>query len=435
MRTTTDTNPRPMKRRTPEERRAIEEIGEEIADLASRIDTVTHRLLTRLREFVDEGGWEAQGAKTPAHWLSWRTGMDLGAARERVRVARALGGLPLIDEALRQGRVSFAKVRAMTRVATPATEELLLQHAEVTTAGRLERICRGMRYALAMEDPEAEPERYVRHWTTESGMVRIQIQLPAEEGAILLKAVEAARTEQPPVEDRAASRAEGLLVIAERYLDEKAQQSPASPRFEVTVVVDQDALEGRGPGAAMLDDDLAVPQETARRIGCDAPKVELLVDSAGNALDVGRRSRTIPPAMRRALAFRDRGCRFPSCTNRLFVDGHHIHHWSQGGETRLDNLVMLCRRHHRAVHEGGFQVAMVEGRPIFHDPVGRLLPEQPPRDVSAETSEEFEGWLDYVVPPGPLLDPYDLPFTVGGLVDRELGVVGPRDPGGGPRDG
>lgn len=429
---TTDQNSRPMKRRTQAERRAIEEIGEEIADLATRIDTVTHRLLTKLRHFDEEGGWEAQGARTAAHWLSWRTGMELGAARERVRVARALGSLPLIDEALRKGRVSFAKVRAMTRVATAATEELLLQHAEVTTAERLERICRGMRYALAIEDPEKEPERYVRHWTTESGLVRLQIQLPAEEGAILLKALEAARTEQPPVEDRAASRAEGLLVLAERYLDEKAEKSPASPRFEVTVVVDQDSLEGRGPGAAMLDDELAVPQETARRVSCDAPKVELLVDSAGNALDVGRRSRTIPPAMRRALAFRDRGCRFPSCSNRRFVDGHHVHHWSQGGETRLDNLVMLCRRHHRAVHEGGYQVAMVEGRPIFHDPFGRLIPEQPQTHVSAETSEDFEGWLDYVVPPGPLMDPFDLPFTVGGLVDRELGAAGPRGPSRGP---
>lgn len=398
---------------------------------------MTHRLLTRLREFDEEGGWEAQGARTAGHWLSWRTGMDLGAARERVRVARALGSLPLIDEALRTGRVSFAKVRAMTRVATSATEELLLQHAEVTTAERLERICRGMRYALAVDDPEKEPERYVRHWTTDSGLVRIQIQLPAEEGAVLLKAVEAARAEQPPVEDRAASRAEGLLVLAERYLDEKAEKSPASPRFEVTVVVDQDALEGRGPGAAMLDDDLAVPQETARRISCDAPKVEVLVDSEGNALDVGRRTRTIPPAMRRALALRDRGCRFPSCTNRRFVDGHHIHHWSRGGETRLDNLVMLCRRHHRAVHEGGYQVAMLEGQLVFHDPFGRPIAEAPSPgdDVSAETSEGFEEWLDYVVPPGPLLDPYDLPFTVGGLVDRELGVVGPRGPSGGPLQG
>ena len=133
----------------------------------------------------------------------------------------------------------------------------------------------------------------------------------------------------------------------------------------------------------MLDEagGIHVSAETARRLACDAAKVTMRHGPGGEILDVGRRNRTISPALRRALAARDRQCRFPGCGN-VRCDAHHIRHWADGGRTALDNLVLLCRRHHRAVHEEGFRVTIdVVGDVQFLGPDGRPLPEAPPAPV------------------------------------------------------
>ena len=118
--------------------------------------------------------------------------------------------------------------------------------------------------------------------------------------------------------------------------------------------------------------------ETSRRLACDASRVVMRHDPAGRLLEIGARTRTIPPALRRALLHRDRGCRFPGCGLR-FGQGHHVRHWAQGGPTTLSNLVLLCRRHHRAVHEEGYHVErQPDGAPWFRRPDGRPLPEVPP---------------------------------------------------------
>ena len=130
----------------------------------------------------------------------------------------------------------------------------------------------------------------------------------------------------------------------------------------------------------MLEGVRRVPAGTSRRIACDAGRVVMTHGPDGSVLDVGRKTRTVPPAIRRALDHRDGGCRFPGCGLR-FCDAHHIKHWADGGETRLDNLVLLCRRHHRAVHEEGFGVEMVKGADgslRFYWPDGQLFPDVPP---------------------------------------------------------
>ena len=124
---------------------AIERLGEEIGELSARVDAATQRLLTCIRQFDEAGGWQQQGAISCAHWLAWRIGLDTATARERCRVARALGSLPHIDEAFARGELSYAKVRAMTRVATPANEARLLELARNATGAQMERICRGLR--------------------------------------------------------------------------------------------------------------------------------------------------------------------------------------------------------------------------------------------------------------------------------------------------
>ena len=136
-----------------------------------------------------------------------------------------------------------------------------------------------------------------------------------------------------------------------------AGRPSAGAHPEVTVLVDVEALAAEGPAAGRceLDGGAALAAETARRLCCDAGIV-VSTHRSGKVLDVGRRRRTISPALGRALRARDGCCQFPGCTNHRFVDAHHIEHWAHGGETALDNLVLLCRHHHRLVHEGGYKL-------------------------------------------------------------------------------
>ena len=143
--------------------------------------------------------------------------------------------------------------------------------------------------------------------------------------------------------------------------------------------VDADVLaDGSREGRAEIEGGPALAVESVRRLLCDASVVPMTDDEDGHPLDVGRRTRAIPPAMRRALASRDGGCRFPGCTQRRFTDGHHVKHWADGGETKLDNLVLLCRLHHRLVHEDGFRVEREpRGAFVFRTPEGRRIEDAP----------------------------------------------------------
>ena len=172
---------------------SVEDLGQEIAELSVRLDAATHRLLACIRQFDAANGWRAQGALTCAHWLSWRVGLDLATARERVRVARALGGLPAIDGALAAGTLSYAKVRALTRVATPANEATLLEMALCATGGQLERICRGYRSARGQDDPIPPEARSLRRRPLPGGMVKLEIVLSPDEADLVVRALDRAR--------------------------------------------------------------------------------------------------------------------------------------------------------------------------------------------------------------------------------------------------
>jgi len=359
-----------------------ERLGDEIAELAAHLDAATHRLLTLIRRFDESGAFADQGALTCAHWLCWRIGLELGAAREHVRVARALGALPRIDDALRHGRVSYSKVRALTRVATAGNEAALLEMARSSTASQLERICRGYRRALRAADEQSEDEadvRWFRERETDGGHVRVEMQLRPEEAAVLRRAIDVAMAEL--YRDRAATgtrvetvrRVDALVAMAERFLTAGGAVAEGAPPVEVVVHVEADALAGMADGGAAMDDGTALSQPTIERLACDARVVAVVEDSRGNVLDVGRRRRTIPTLLRRALRLRDRGCRFPGCTNRR-VDGHHVVPWARGGTTALDNLCSLCRRHHTYVHEGGFHLEIDDNGVFrFFHPDGRKL--------------------------------------------------------------
>ena len=391
---------------TPERVAALDRLGDEIALLSAHLDAASARLLELIREFDSRGGWNS-GFRSCAAWLSWRVGLDPGAARERVRVARALGTLPLLADALARGELSYAKVRALTRVATPETEARLLGVGRAGTAAHVERIVRGWRCvdrrAEARETALRHRRRGLRVSQEEDGMVVVRGRLEPVVGALLIQALAAARealyqrARVAEGEDRcgnvsaetpsmAQRQADALALLAETALHQGLDPGTPGERYQVVVHVDASALaDPEQPGQSVLEDGARVSAETSQRLACDASRVVMRHDEDGRVVEIGARTRTIPPALRRALAHRDRGCRFPGCGGR-FAEGHHLRHWAHGGPTTLSNLALLCRRHHRSVHEEGFQVARgPDGMLAFRWPDGRPLPDVPaPAAVPAD---------------------------------------------------
>ena len=422
-------------------------LGDRIATLSARIQAATYELLCYLREFDRHYGWE--GFRSCAHWLNWRTGLDLGAAREKLRVAAALADLNHLSAAMACGRLSYSVVRGLTRVATPDNEAHLVAIACCATGAQVERLVRAWRQADREALPDAEKARLARRALStrvdEDGMVVLRARLTPEVGAVVLRALEAALEQVPTaVEGEEAGiaqrRADALGLVAESALAGGLDPGRPGDRFQVTVHVEAETLRSSEPinatadttaethtirpvspepaapaaNAAIADLSAAsratrptvpepasptadtsaethaarqatpgpaapadavvgqthvetvdahhhaatgsdldagqsvieqaggihVGKDAARRIGCDSGGLVLIHAPDGGVLDVGRRTRTVPTAMRRALEGRDRnGCQFPGCNSR-HCDAHHVVHWADGGATELSNLVL-----------------------------------------------------------------------------------------------
>lgn len=422
------------------------------------------------------------GCRSMAHWLHWRCGYALRTAREKVRVAHALAELPAVHAAFARGELSYAKVRALTRIGNPENESLLMNWARYGTAAHLEKLVGGyLRYGETA--PAADPgvRRAFTRYEAGDGRVTLRFELPPEEAALVLRALEAAEAElrlleeedengsaepaapgevrddeerngyeasscreadrggvaegdfgngsaepasaaessladevptlseaewdawyeaktvrmaveavraadtdmrhgsaephSPPGPRHDRRKADALVFLASRHLDGGGAPRAIAEKFQVHVQLE--CRDGEyppccEPGAP------ALAEESVRRLGCEAALVGVVQDGEGEILDVGRRTRAVPTAMRRALRLRDGGCRFPGCTQRRWVDAHHVVHWQDGGETKLSNLVELCRHHHRRVHEGAFGLARADDGPlVFTDAEGRCIPDAP----------------------------------------------------------
>ncbi|MDE0454238.1 MAG: DUF222 domain-containing protein [Gammaproteobacteria bacterium] len=422
---------------------ALDALEAEITQLWGHINAATAHFLTLVAEFDRREGWAQHGMASCAQWLNWQCGIGAVAAREKVRTARALESLPKISAAFGEGRLSYSKVRALTRVATAETEDTLLHIALNGTAAHVERTVRGFRRVqryLERDEAEAMHERRYLDWRQDSdGSVRIEARLTPEAGELLRKALEAAHAQLderdgdaesdgeaesgapadttkdagmgeadavpagvsaetsaqprprpmlPPCWDAAPEsvsaetsprsagqrRVDALEHIVQRFLAGGGSRSSAGAD-EVVVHIAHDALcDVPESSGAELDNGRSVAVETARRLGCDGALVGVVEGARGEPLAVGRRTRAVPPAIRRALRVRDGGCRFPGCDRSRYVQAHHIKHWADGGETALDNLVTLCSFHHRLVHEGGYGVRVDEGEIRFTRPDGRVIP-------------------------------------------------------------
>jgi hypothetical protein len=398
----------------------LERLEREIGELAAHIHAAKCSWLTMVAEYDRREGWAEWGCKSCAHWLSWRCALAPPAAREQVRVARRLSELPLIRAAFATGELSYSQVRALSRVATAELEPALLEVARYSTAAQLERTLRAYRGVVNRElspDDQTHAERYLVCEHDDDGSLILRGRFPADEGALVLAALDAARdslrgdsedaartpaevaddssdhrqsvsaeTEAPLGQQAPPSNANALLLMAETLLASGPGERSGGDSYQVIVHVDAAALSSppdEDPAqdeGCQLDDGQLLHPETARRLACDASLVRIL-EREGRPLSVGRRTRSIPPALRRALQSRDRCCRFPGCNQRRFLHAHHIDHWAHGGPTELANLVHLCRFHHRLVHEGGYTLERVgrPGRLCFRRPDGRRLSPVPER--------------------------------------------------------
>jgi 5-methylcytosine-specific restriction endonuclease McrA len=408
--------------------------------------------------------------------------MAPGAARERVRVARRLVELPAVREGFSTGRLSYSKVRAITRVATESNEQHLVDLAGQMTASQLERTVRAYRRVSADEAVEMQRERYVSIGWDDDGCLLVKARLSPEDGAVLMAALNRAASDliqgsreegvpagtpaeagQPgdleghdpadagvPAEtpsetprpwDRwGAHLADALVAMAETVVADGLRLGSGVGRHKMIVHVDAATLAAGDDGWAHLDDGTALSADAARRLGCNSSIIFVLEGPDGTVINTSPQSPTVPAALARAVRIRDGGCVFPGCTSKVWVDVHHIHFRAHGGGHSAANLATLCRAHHRLIHEGGFTVtATAPGRFVFRRPDGTEVPplpsppEVPPGDDTIRTANVKNGIVpgtEWMVPDWDGIAP-NYPDIIDGLLhadhkpDPELDDSGP----------
>ena len=400
---------------------ALDRLEAQITELWGHLNAATYRFLLLVAEFDRSEAYARHGLVSTAQWLNWQCGIGKVAAREKVRVARALESLPEISAAFASGEFSYSKVRAMTRVATAANEDVLVSIGRHGTATHVENLVKKYRWtqrrdagALAHNQ---QLNRQVHSFFDETDTFVLHARLPPDVGALVRKALEIAGNivrEHSEEEARgriqannvarsrseieagtwamndmershAARRADALKLIVETFLattSAEVEDTSSADRYQVVVHIDQAVLAepiaatADAPHRCELDDGPALALDTVRRLGCDSTIVGIIEGANGEPLDVGRKTRSIPLPLKRALRSRDGGCRFPGCDRTRFTEGHHVKHWADGGETKLSNLVSLCGFHHKLMHEGGFGITTTDdGLFVFTTPDGRRIPE------------------------------------------------------------
>jgi hypothetical protein len=373
----------------------IARLEADIASLAADLARRLERWLALVAEFDRRGGARQSGFRGTAEWLAWHCGLNQRTARDHVRVARALVERPLVREGLASGELSYSKVRALSRAPAGEGDAGLVAMARSSTAGEVERVVRQLRSApsAGVEVANGVHARRFVDWSWEpDGSLSIRGRLPAEDGAAFIEVIEtaAAALHGAPHDGSAGEAAPEELPdrpppLGARRADALAEIAlSGSPRTQVVVHVDDAALACTATVAAEragetceLEAGPAIASETARRLCCDG-EVVIARYAEDGALDYGRKRRVVPAPLRTSLERRDRHCRFPGCERRHDRHAHHVKHWAHGGATRKENLVLLCRFHHRLVHEDGFSVQRTrDGSFEFRRPDHRLIPQAP----------------------------------------------------------
>ena len=352
----------------------------------------------RLLELIGE--FDAMGAirywtdvKSLAHWLSWACSTAPGVAREHVRVAKALRRMPTIAGLFREGRLSYSKVREVTRVVDVVDEQRLAGLALTATASQLAKMISGFRSADGMRIPQ-QNKRTVSWHEREDGMIDFRVRLPKEDAAVLLAAIDTAKDQfgPPPVKPDPTrdsgdpvpgvgvySKADALLDVASVFLNTAPEDRSGEDRSLVVVHVSAENLRNVPAGTSQPAEAVShiagvgsIEVATAQKSACDNPVLGAVVDKHGTVLALGRTRRLVSTAQRRALMIRDHGmCQYPCCHQTRHLKAHHLMPWIVGGRTDLENLILLCQWHHTAVHEGGISISNEADGWLFTKPDGQ----------------------------------------------------------------
>lgn len=426
------------------------ELADQIVTWAGRIAAGEAELLTLVGEYDAREAWGGIGLLSCAHWLSWRTSLSPTASREKVRVARALRELPLVQEAFGAGRLSYSQVRAITRVATPEEQQRWVEAARCSTGGQLEKLVRGVRRARKVDEDAADPElaawrmRCTKSYDADGNAV-YRLVVPAQEAAVVDAALEEMRTRldrraadasaeasSPQAEAPAAlepvlgasaeasspqgaTLAEAFVELARTALDSRDAGSARRARSALVAQIDPLSGWGRLRDGELLPPTslVAVLKTLPGRSG--ALRLRPLTGPDLRVHDQGRDQRQPSLALRELIGTLDgERCRFPGCTRHRKLHAHHVVYWSAGGSTDLDNLLLLCGRHHTLVHQLGFTLVLhpdrtltvttAEGVPVLHHPGNPWRPAvelDPQRRVDADT-----------LPPDHVMNRLDIDYAV-----------------------
>jgi hypothetical protein len=369
-----------------------EEVEDDVREIERASRMLEAERARRIAAIDQRRSFERDGYLSVSAWLTHRVGINAAASAQHVRVARALGEMPRTRRALEDGEISLVATTVLVAARETnaegfeGSEQVLVDAARTLPFRGFRFVVEHWRQAADPRTAAAEADRIYElrrlHVSpTLGGMVRVDGDLDPETGQTLITALRAVQDadarKRGDVRTAAQRRADALGEICRQWLDAGERPSIAGERPHIVVTVDLEALE-RGGGRSELADVGAVCPETARRIACDAAVSRVITRGRSEPLEVGRRTPVVPAGLRRAVVVRDRHCRFPGCDRpQGWCDAHHAVHWADGGETSLANLVLLCRRHHRLVHER-FGLTMEDGQPVFRRPDGSVMEERPP---------------------------------------------------------
>lgn len=371
--------------------------------LARQENSNLYAQIELLVKFDELKGWQESGSKSCAAWMNAYLQIDHRTAWERLRVGRRLRKLPVIRQLFKSNRLSWSKVRLLTRVAEIENEKMLAHASIDSTVSDVQRLCEEYKWP---EHWDSESDNYKAKLQSErraltwkqmpDGTTQIKLVLPPEQAQNFLHAIEQCEDiihqdampyseltansqsfENDPVSQvkddsikntiaPSQRRADAAVLLAERSIAFSGTHLSPADRFQVVVNIDQDSLMGDQERTDQSYGDLptrkpmiegigAIPTNTARQIACDCSIIKLVTDK-GEPLSIGRKQRIWTPPMRRAILTRDRHCQFPGCHSHRFLHIHHIKHWVDGGETSIENGVCLCHFHHQLVHRDNYTV-------------------------------------------------------------------------------
>lgn len=371
------------------------ELMEDFEEIERARERLQARRLALLAHIDHRRSWAVDGHLSTASWIVDRFGTSWSVATERVKMARALEHMPRTREALAAGDVSSCSLRVLASASAAhpdafnSNEGLLLEAAQRLSVRELTRAVAYWRELVEAEQglnraERAWNERHLHVSATLQGVVRVDGDLDPETGETLITALGAVMDAERRSREREDARtppqrrADAIGEICRQWLDRLDRPDVAGERPHLTVTMDLNTLEGR-IGVGQFDHSGPVPPETARRIACDASVSRVITCGSSEPLDVGRRTAVVPAALRRAVVVRDRICQFPGCDRpHHWCDAHHVVHWADGGATALQNLSLLCRRHHRMVHTGPIRLELVHGKPVFRREDGSILEDRGP---------------------------------------------------------